>query len=39
MNKTFCGDLAHRDFSTDTSADDEPFEFTRGMQGFGTMPS
>lgn len=20
-------------------ADDEPFEFTKGMQGFGTMPS
>ncbi len=30
--------MAHRDFSTDTFADDEPFEFTREMQGFGTVP-
>ncbi|AQA03154.1 acyl-CoA dehydrogenase [Mycobacterium sp. MS1601] len=33
------GAMAHRDYSTDTFADDEPFEFTREMQGFGTMPS
>ncbi|MCV7358690.1 acyl-CoA dehydrogenase family protein [Mycolicibacterium fluoranthenivorans] len=32
------GAMAHRDFSTDTFADDEPFEFTREMQGFGTVP-
>lgn len=32
------GVMAHRDFSTDLFVDDEPFEFTRDMQGFGTMP-
>ncbi|MDX1875181.1 acyl-CoA dehydrogenase family protein [Mycolicibacterium sp. 120266] len=33
------GAMAHRDFSTDAFADDEPLEFTREMQGFGTTPS